>query len=173
VLCDVRTPFELAAEIFAPQKAASAEQVRALEGRLDRLAGRLPRDPRGVPMTGAGGGLAGGLWAQFDAELVSGAAFVLGAVGYDARMRAARAVITGEGRLDRQSLVGKVVSEVATRARQAGVPCHAVVGSNTLDLFDLRILDLQLVLEASTLPELEAAGAELGAAIQAETAAGR
>ena len=73
-------------------------------------------------------------------------------------MRAARAVITGEGRLDRQSLVGKLVSEVATRARQAGVPCHAVVGSNTLDLFDLRILDLQLVLEASTLAELEAAG---------------
>ena len=87
-------------------------------------------------------------------------------------MRAARAVITGEGRLDRQSLVGKVVSEVATRARQAGVPCHAVVGSNTLELFDLRILDLQLVLEASTLVELEAAGAEIGAAIQAESARG-
>jgi glycerate kinase len=173
VLCDVRTPFELAADTFAPQKGASADQVRTLERRLDRFAQQLPRDPRGVPMTGAAGGLAGGLWAQFDAELVSGASFVLGAVDYDARMRAARAVITGEGRLDRQSLVGKVVSEVATRARQAGVPCHAVVGSNTLDLFDLRILDLQLVLEASTLSELEAAGAELGAAIQAETAAGR
>ena len=116
-------------------------------------------------MTGAAGGLAGGLWAQFDAELVAGAPFVLSAVDYDARMRAARAVITGEGRLDRQSLVGKLVSEVATRARQAGVPCHAVVGSNALDLFDMRILDLQLVLEASTLAELEAAGAELGAAI--------
>ena len=87
---------------------------------------------------------------------------MLSAVGFDARMRAARAVVTGEGRLDRQSLVGKLVSEVATRARQAGVPCHAVVGSNALDLFDLRILDLQLVLEATTLTELEAAGSELG-----------
>ena len=47
---------------------------------------------------------------------------MLGAVGYDARMRSARAVITGEGRLDQQSLAGKFVSEVATRARQAGVP---------------------------------------------------
>jgi glycerate kinase len=172
VLCDVRTPFELAPATFAPQKGASAEQVEALERRLDGLAGQFPRDPRGVPMTGAAGGLAGGLWARFDAELVGGAAFVLSAVGYDTRMHAARAVITGEGRLDRQSLVGKLISEVATRARQAGVPCHAVVGSNALDLFDLRILDLQLVLEASTIAELEAAGAALGAAIQAETARG-
>ncbi len=172
VLCDVRTPFELAPSIFGPQKGASAAEVTELERRLDHLAAKLPRDPRGVPMTGAAGGLAGGLWAQFDAELVSGAPFVLSAVDYDARMRAARAVITGEGRLDRQSLVGKLVSEVATRARQAGVPCHAVVGSNALDLFDMRILDLQLVLEASTLAELEAAGAELGAAIQAESARG-
>ena len=173
VLCDVRTPFELAPSTFAPQKGASAQQVAQLERRLDHLAARLRRDPRGVPMTGAAGGLAGGLWAQLDAELVAGASFILSAVDYDARMLAARAVITGEGRLDQQSLVGKVVSEVATRARQAGVPCHAVVGSNALELFDLRILDLQLVLEASTLSELEAAGAELGAATQEESGRGR
>lgn len=172
VLCDVRTPFELAPATFGPQKGASVEQVTVLERRLDELAAALPRDPRGVPLTGAAGGLAGGLWAQFGAELVGGAAFVLAAVDYDARMRAARAVVTGEGRLDRQSLAGKVVSEVATRARQAGVPCHAVVGSNALEPFDLRILDLQLVLEASTLAELEAAGAELGAALQDESARG-
>lgn len=173
VLCDVRTPFELAPATFAPQKGASADQVPLLERRLDELAAVLPRDPRGVPLTGAAGGLAGGLWAQFGAELAGGAAFVLAAVDYDARMRAARAVVTGEGRLDRQSLAGKVVSEVATRARQAGVPCHAVVGSNALELFDLRILDLQLVLEASTLAELEAAGAELGAVLRDESARGR
>jgi glycerate kinase len=119
-------------------------------------------------MTGAAGGLAGGLWAEFDAELVSGAVFVLNAVGYDARMRAARAVITGEGRLDRTSLVGKAVSEVATRARQAGVPCHAVVGANALEPFDARILDLQLVLEAGTLEQLEAAGAQIGELIESE-----
>ena len=50
-------------------------------------------------------------------------------------MRSARAVVTGEGKLDMQSLVGKVVSEVATRARQSGVPCHAVVGTRELDSF--------------------------------------
>ncbi len=171
-LCDVRTPFELAPATFGPQKGASVPQVRALERRLDQLARALPRDPRGVPMTGAAGGLAGGLWARFGAELIGGAGFVLAAVRYDERMRAARAVLTGEGRLDRQSLAGKIVSEVATRARQAGVPCHAVVGSSALDAFELRLLDLQLVLEAGTVAELEAAGAEIGARLRTESGHG-
>ena len=57
-----------------------------------------------------------------------------------------------------QSLVGKVVSEVATRARQSGVPCHAVVGTRELDSMGARILDLDRVIEASTLAQLEAAG---------------
>jgi glycerate kinase len=101
------------------------------------------------------------LWAELGAELVPGASFVLDAVSFDSRMRAARAVVTGEGRLDRQSLAGKLVSEIATRARQSGVPCHAIVGSRALDAFGLRMLDLQAVLEASTLAEVEAAARRL------------
>src|ERR1019366_8531472 len=66
VLSDVRTPFEDAARVFGPQKGARPEQVRQLSRRLQALARRLPRDPRGVPMTGAAGGLAGGLWATLD-----------------------------------------------------------------------------------------------------------
>ncbi len=112
-------------------------------------------------MSGAAGGLSGGLWATFGAELVPGAAFVLDALRFDPRMRAARAVVTGEGRLDRQSLAGKAVSEVATRARQAGVPCHAIVGERGLDAFGARILDLQAILEATTLEEIEAKAVEL------------
>jgi len=165
VLCDVRTAFEDAARVFGPQKGASGDRVGELTERLHRYADGFDRDPRGVPMSGAAGGLSGGLWAQFGAELVAGAPFVLGAVGFDARMRSSRAVITGEGRLDRQSLAGKVLFEVATRARQAGVPCHAVVGSNALEPFDARILDLQLILSASTLAEITDAAAELGATI--------
>jgi glycerate kinase len=76
-------------------------------------------------------------------------------------MRAARAVVGGEGRLDSQSLAGKAVSEVSTRARQAGVPAYAVVGRNELDSFGQRILDLQQVIEAGTESELTRAGAEL------------
>ncbi len=150
VLCDVRIPFEEAPARFGPQKGAGPEAVTRLERRLDDLAERLPRDPRGVPHTGAAGGLAGGLWAAFGARLVAGAPFVLDELGLDARMRAASAVIVGEGRLDDTTLHGKIAGEAATRARQAGVPCHAVVGQDALDLLGRRILDLQWVIEAGT-----------------------
>lgn len=165
VLCDVRTPFEDAARVFAPQKGADRQQVARLTRRLHGLVRGFQRDPRGVPMTGAAGGLAGGLWSELGAKLVPGAAFGLDLLGFDSRMRASRAVVTGEGRLDLQSLAGKAVSEVATRARQAGVPCHAIVGKRDLDAFGARILDLQAVLEAGTLRQLEAAGRRLAALI--------
>jgi glycerate kinase len=165
VLCDVRTPFERAAAVFAPQKGADAAAVRRLRHRLDALAERLPRDPRGVALSGAAGGLAGGLWARFGAVLEPGAPFVLGELGFEGRMRAARAVVTGEGGLDEQTLQGKVAGEIATRARQAGVPCHAIVGCNALDAFGCRMLDLQRVLEAPTLEAIERAATSLVAVL--------
>jgi glycerate kinase len=165
VLCDVRTSFENAARVFAPQKGADESEVKRLTQRLHALARGFRRDPRGRPMTGAAGGLSGGLWAEFGAELVAGATFVLDLVDFDRRMLASRAVVTGEGRLDEQSLAGKVVSEVSTRTRQSGVPCHAVVGQNDLDAFGLRILDLQAVLEAGTPRALSAAGRKLAGLI--------
>ena len=157
VLCDVRVPFEDAPRIFAPQKGADAPMVGRLEQRLAELAERLARDPRGEPMTGAAGGLSGGLWAAGDARLVPGAPYVLDAIGFDTLMRASAFVVTGEGGLDDQTLQGKIVGEVATRCRQAGVTCHAIVGRNQLDPFGERIIDLASVTEASTLAEIEAA----------------
>jgi glycerate kinase len=162
VLCDVRTPFERAPAVYGPQKGADPAMVARLEERLDALAQRLPRDPRGVPMTGAAGGLSGGLWAAFGATLEPGAPFILGALDFDARMRAARAVVTGEGKLDEQTLEGKLVGEIGTRTRQAGVPLHAIVGTDRLDGFGKRMIDLQLVQEATNLEEMEAAGETLG-----------
>jgi glycerate kinase len=161
VLCDVRTPFELAAAVFAPQKGADPVAVKRLARRLDRFAKKLPRDPRDKPLTGAAGGLSGGLWAAHGAKLVSGASFVLDALDFDARMKSARAVVTGEGRLDIQSLEGKLVGEVATRARQSGVPCVAVVGENALDAFGARILDFDEVLEAGAKRKLTTTGRRL------------
>lgn len=150
VLCDVRAAWEQAPVVFAPQKGADESQVQTLIARLDQLAAELPQDPRGKLMTGAGGGLAGGLWSACGAQLKGGAAFVLDQVDFSARMRASRAVITGEGSLDRQTLLGKAVGEVATRARQAGVPCHAIVGRMEMTEFDARILDFESVTEAGS-----------------------
>jgi glycerate kinase len=161
VLCDVRTPFEQAPRVFAPQKGADPNVVKRLEGRLDTLASTFRRDPRGQPMTGAAGGLSGGLWARYDARLHHGASYVLDAIGFDERMRAAAFVVTGEGRLDAQTLEGKIVGEVATRCRQGGVTCHAIVGSIELDPFEQRILDLASVTEATTLAALQQAGRAL------------
>jgi glycerate kinase len=161
VLCDVQTPFEDAARVFGPQKGADAAQVRGLSERLQTQAAAMRRDPRGVPMTGCAGGLSGALWAEHGARLHDGADWVLGAVGFDERMREATFVVTGEGRIDEQTLQGKLVGEVATRCRQAGVPCHGVVGKIDLDPFAQRILDFASMTEASTLEELEAAGRAL------------
>ena len=161
VVCDVRTPFEDAPKVFAPQKGATPEQVGELEQRQRELAEAAPKDPRGVPMTGAAGGLSGGLWAHLDAKLVPGAPYVLDRLGFDDALRTAAFVVTGEGRLDRQTLAGKIVGEVATRARQSGVRCHAVVGGRELDDFEARILDLETVTEAGDADAFTAAGREL------------
>jgi glycerate kinase len=157
VLCDTSIPFERAAEVFAPQKGASSSQVRTLTARLVALAGSLPRDPRGRAMTGAAGGLSGGLWAAFGAHLVPGAAVVLGLIGFDRRLENAGAVITGEGRLDPQSREGKLVGEVARRCRAARVPLHAIVGEIAIAPEQLGRFDFASTVEAGTPAQIEAA----------------
>ena len=127
------------------------------------LAARAPRDPRGVPHTGAAGGLAGGLWAYCDAELVPGAEFVLDAIGFDALAAAADLVVTGEGALDEQTFAGKAVGVIAQRSARAGTPCIAVVGTARLDDVRARELGLAAVEEATNGAELRAAGRRLAA----------
>jgi glycerate kinase len=133
VLSDTSVPYERAAEVFAAQKGASADQVERLTERLIAEAGALPRDPRGRSMTGAAGGLSGGLWAAFGAHLIPGATTVLGLLRFDDRLERADAVITGEGRVDAQSTEGKLTGEIARRCRAATIPCHLIAGEIALD----------------------------------------
>ena len=86
---------------------------------------------------------------------------VLHELGFDERMRNARAVIIGVERLQERTLAGSVAFEIATRARQAGAPAYAVTAGNTLEHFDARILDLQVILQARSCAALVAAGLEL------------
>jgi glycerate kinase len=88
---------------------------------------------------------------------------VLDALDVRERMRAARAVVVGEGRIDATTLDGKVAGEIAVDARQGGIPSFAVVGRNALDPFGVRILDLQVVLEAGDAEALVDAGERLAA----------
>jgi glycerate kinase len=82
-------------------------------------------------------------------------------LGFDTRMRAARAVVVAAARLDERTLAGSMAFEIATRARQSGVPAYAIAAASTLSAFDARILDLQLILQAGSRAKLVAAGREL------------
>jgi glycerate 2-kinase len=163
VLADVSTPFERAAEVFGPQKGANPSAVRRLTTRLERQAETLPRDPRGLPMGGAAGGLSGGLWARYDATIVPGARWILDTIGFDERLGRARAVITGEGRIDSTTLEGKAVFEIAARCTRAGVPVHAVVGDSVLTPGESALLALTSIHVASGTADLEAAGRAIAA----------
>jgi glycerate kinase len=162
VLCDVRTTFEDAARVFGSQKGADAAAVGRLTERLDRIATELPRDPRGVPMSGCAGGLSGGLWA-FGAELRPGAEFVLDLLGFDRRLAAADAAISGEGRIDAQSFEGKIVGEIAAACASAARPLHVLVGQDALDRDLVGALPIRSIREAGTLGALRAAGRHIAA----------
>ncbi len=87
----------------------------------------------------------------------------LDSLDFDVRMRGARALILATERLEERTLAGSLLFELATRARQGGVPAYAVTANNALAPFDARILDLQLILEARDTRGLVAAGRKLGA----------
>ena len=147
VACDVRTTFLHAAEVFGPQKGATAAQVRLLSKRLARLAEVYEQDHgvdvRDVPGTGAAGGLAGALVA-IGAQVQDGFSLVAEEIELDACIEGADLVITGEGFLDAESFDGKVVGGVAELAAAFGVPVVAVVG-RVLDEVHDRIETISLV----------------------------
>jgi Glycerate kinase family len=89
----------------------------------------------------------------------------LDALDFDARMRRARAVVLAEWRLEESALRGSAAFEIATRARQGGVPAYAVTGENALSRFDARILDLQVIVEAHIKRTLVSAGTKLAQVI--------
>jgi glycerate kinase len=131
VACDVDTTFVDAAQVFAPQKGATASQVKMLTHRLQQLAARYDTD-FGIDVTtisgsGAAGGLAGAL-AALGAQLIPGFDIVAEETGFDEAVKHHHLVITGEGLLDETSFDGKVVGEVVRHASNVGTPVHAIVG---------------------------------------------
>ena len=139
VACDVDNPLtghDGAAAVYAPQKGASAEQVAQLDAGLARWADLVAEvtgaDRRDEPGAGAAGGVGFGLVAVLGAELRPGIALLLDLLGFAGRVRGSSLVVTGEGRLDEQSLRGKAPVGVATAARAVGSPVVAVCGRNDL-----------------------------------------
>ena len=136
VMCDIDNPLcgpNGAAAVFGPQKGADAAMVRRLDAGLRQLAQVLADDLGAQVLTLSGGGAAGGFGAGaaalFGGTLRMGIDVVLDTVAFERQCQGASLVITGEGRLDSQSLRGKAVIGVARRARAQGVPVAALVGS--------------------------------------------
>ena len=134
-MCDIDNPLcgkNGAAHIFGPQKGADPAMVEYLDGQLSAIArtvGReLGRDVADLPGAGAAGGMGGGMVAFLGSRLQRGIETVLDTVGFDRLVSDADLVLSGEGKIDTQSLRGKVVIGVARRCKKHGVPLVALVG---------------------------------------------
>ena len=136
VLCDVDNPLcgpRGAAAVFGPQKGADPDMVQLLDAGLAHLAAVLRRDTGrdvlDMPGGGAAGGFGAGAAALLNARLRPGVEMLLDAADFPRLAADADLIITGEGRLDSQSLGGKAVIGVARRARELRVPCAALAGA--------------------------------------------
>lgn len=134
-ICDIDNPMfgkTGAAYVFGPQKGADDAMIRQLDAGLKHLSEVFTRDLGKnvslMPGTGAAGGMGAGVCALLGAGLKMGIQTTLDMVGFEEKLTDTDLVLTGEGRLDGQSLRGKVVVGVARRAAKQGVPVVAVVG---------------------------------------------
>ena len=131
-MCDVNTPFVKSAEVFGLQKGASEEDIKILENYLTSVIPVIKRDTgvdvSDIPGAGAAGSMGGGIAAFFHGQLKMGIEVVLDVLNFENAVKDADLVITGEGKIDFQSIKGKVVVGVARRARKYNVPVVAIVG---------------------------------------------
>ncbi len=134
-MCDIDNPFygpEGAAAVYGPQKGADEEMVMDLDKKMRCLASVIKSefavDVQKIPGSGAAGGMGGGMAAFFSSELQMGIETVLDTVHFESLLDGADFVFTGEGRIDGQSLRGKVVIGVAREAKKKGIRVIAIVG---------------------------------------------
>lgn len=142
VMCDIDNSMHGengAAYIYGPQKGADEAMIRELDRQLVCLDYTIQRtllkNVSNIPGAGAAGAMGAGMIAFFDAELKSGIETVLDTVGFDEKLSGADAVFTGEGKIDSQSMRGKVIIGVARRAKQRNVPVYVLAGDVADDAY--------------------------------------
>lgn len=158
VACDVDAPLygpKGAAYVFAPQKGADTETVERLDNGLKHFSEVVARSKGAIedyaqtPGAGAAGGLGFGLMAFLNARLVSGVDMVLDAIGFDSIIKDADLIITGEGKVDTQTLTGKTPYGVLQRAKLQGIPVVAIGGFVQLDSEDATRVGFATVLQVT------------------------
>ena len=136
-ICDVKNPLigsNGAAYVFAPQKGAKPEDLPILDYGLKNLStiteqlGFCKKGSADIQGTAAAGGIAFALHTFLNAEIVNGIDFVLDELDFENKIKGADLIITGEGKADRQSLMGKVVSGVLKLARKQNIPVLLFAG---------------------------------------------
>ena len=134
-MCDIDNPFygpTGAAAVFGPQKGADEKMVKELDSKMKSLAGVIEKDLgikiQEIAGSGAAGGMGGGMKAFFGARMQMGIETVLEITGFENLAEGADMIFSGEGKIDSQSLRGKVVIGVARKAKKMGIPVIAVVG---------------------------------------------
>lgn len=149
IACDVDNPLygpDGAAYVFGPQKGASPEMVEVLDEGLAGFAGVVQRafgvNVQNIPGAGAAGGLGAAFAVFLQGKLQSGVGLVLDIIGMEEKLDGAHIVITGEGRLDGQTSMGKAPSGVARLAQKHGIPVIALAGGVTKEASGLNDLGI-------------------------------
>jgi glycerate kinase len=152
IACDVQNVLygpQGAAYVYGPQKGADANAVELLDEGLKHFAGILKKqtgeDVADLPGTGAAGGIAAGLMNFFDVALKKGIHLIIEASGIKNKIAQAGLLITGEGKIDQQTLEGKVVSELSLLAYQHKIPAAAFCGILEADNSVIKQLGLQFI----------------------------
>ena len=177
IACDVDSPFcgpRGAAYVFSPQKGADPQMVAELDAGMEHLAEVIVRttgkDIRNIPGAGAAGGLGGGFLAFLNARLERGIEMVLDAIAFDDIIRGSDLVITGEGRVDSQTLTGKTPYGIMKRAQKQNIRTVAIGGSVKLgDDDDVSGFDSIWPVTPEGMPLEEAMKAETASANVRET----
>ena len=149
VACDVENPFygkDGAAYVYAPQKGASNEEVALLDKGLKSFAAVLKthfkKDISTKPAAGAAGGLGGGAMLFLDATLISGINYILEISDFNTSIKNAHWIITGEGKIDSQTLSGKTIAGLLESAKKNSIDVAAFCGVVGLSLEEQEALGL-------------------------------
>jgi glycerate kinase len=156
-ICDVDNPLtglQGAAHVYAPQKGASPAQVEQLDQGLKNFAyivrQQLTTDIEWMPGAGAGGGLGGGAIAFFNTSLRRGVDVVFELTDFEKEVKKADLIIAGEGKMDTQTLYGKLIIGIAQLARKHGKKVIGLTGKNELDPIQLKEIGIDQVVALTT-----------------------
>lgn len=150
VVCDVTNPLygkEGAAYVYAPQKGADEAMVKRLDEGLQNFStvvrNELGKDIAHIPGAGAAGGVPAGMIAFFNAKILPGVQTIMQILELEKQLEEVELIITGEGKLDAQTLSGKLIAGIADLGKKHGIPVSAVCGKNELTAEQLNELGIQ------------------------------